>query len=247
MDFMPYVLDSTSEPKWMIDRRMIHISYPFIVHHVFCSVSFYANMTELLLSGNPANTHNTNTTTGIYRPFDTTISREVGVFIGAGIRSDHYDTQQVAYCAMDNNFRNDYLVDKTQILGINGDTRLYGSVNTNGYRDGAYDTELWAVPLNYGQSRENYGFSENGTPFFMGQGNLRTKNRITVNDLPYTWGGTKLPDDPKTKGMEQWIEVRGKISDTSTWLGDIDKYPQETIVSRNGWYVYLVGKRALTF
>ena len=81
----------------------------------------------------------------------------------------------------------------------------------------------------------------------MGQGNLRTKNRITVNDLPYTWGGTKLPDDPKTKGMEQWIEVRGKISDTSTWLGDIDKYPQETIVSRNGWYVYLVGKRALTF
>lgn len=245
-DFAPYIDPNNATPKYFMDRRRIHISHPFIIHHVFCSMSFYANKTELLRTGSPADFHGLDLGAGIYRPVPSTLSREVGVFIGTGIRSDHYDWQQVAYCQMDPAY-DDYRVDRTQIIGVTGNPNGWGSINSFGLRDGAYDSELWSVPLNNNATRQNFGFYENGRPFFTGQSQLRTNTRSTCYNLPFTWGGASSSRNPSTRGMEQWIEVRGKISETEElgWLGIEDD--QEIIIGRGGWFVYLIGKRALTY
>lgn len=243
--FAPYISETVLEPSYFMDRRRVHISHPFIIHHIFCSMSFYANKTELLRSGSPAVFNGLDANPGTYRPNASTLSREVGVFIANGIRSDHYDWQQVGYCQMDNSY-SAYRVDRTQLVGVNGNPDAWGSINEFGYRDNAYDAELWSVPINYGSSRTAFGFYENGTPFFTGQSTRMTNTRSNTYSRPFSWGvNTALP--PKTKGCEQWIEVRGKISETTAneWLGKASD--QEIILGRGGWYVYLIGKRALTY
>lgn len=245
-DFMPYIVAGNPQPKWSVDRRLIHLSHPFIIHHIFLSMSFMANKTALLVAGNPVASTPYDVLPGIYRPFASTISREVGVFVASGIRSDDYDWQQVGYLQADPAY-NQYVVDKTQIVGVDGNPDGWGSINEFGDRVGAYDTELWQVPINYGSSRTGYGFDENGTPFFAGRSNRRTANRTDCFDLPFDFGGTASPVRPNTLGRETWIEIRGKISepDEEKWLGEDGN--DEILVGRGGWYVYLIGKRALTY
>jgi hypothetical protein len=219
-DILPYVDHYVDQPQYTIDRRMIHISYPFTIHHVFCAVSFYANKTSMQLCGDTATSisnQNADIYAGVYRAGN--LTREVGVLIGNGIRSEDYAMQQVAYCQMDNAYAQ-YRVDTVQLVGINGDEDCWGSVDTNFNRSYvSADTELWQVPLNYGSSRTGYGFSQNGTPTFIGEGNLRTKARSNIYAGPFDWVGANTAVTPKTNGAEQFIEVRGKISDTTHWLG----------------------------
>ena len=248
-NMLPYVLDPSADPTWTLDRRMIHISHPFIIHHVFCSMSFYANQTALQAIGNHASSHYFNAYPGTYR-YDSDILREVGVFIGTGIRSEHQDIQQVAYCEM-NIANSQYLVDKVQLVGEKGNPAAWGSISNkpNYIRADSPDSELWSVPINYDQSRTGFGFDENGPPFFTGQGELLTQSRTNAYDRPFDFGGG-AGIVPRTKGQEQWIEVRGKISDT----GGLGRYPlpadegfNDIVIGKGGWYVYLIGKRALSF
>lgn len=243
---LPYVIDPVADPTWTLDRRIVNISSTFIIHHVFCSVSFYANKSVLTAVGSPANNFLWNSFPGTYR-FDQALSRDVGVFIGTGIRSDHTDIQQVAYCQMDTAINSKYLVDKIQLVDEKGDPDAWGSVTGATNRIGSPDSELWSVPINYDASRLGFGYSENGPPFFTGQGNIRTKERTNAYDRPFDFGG---PPGivPRTNGQEQWIEVRGKIADP---LG-LGRYAAGTghndiIIGKGGWYVYLIGKRALSF
>lgn len=249
-DFLPYVTNTATDPDKMMDRRMIHISYPFVIHQVLCSVSFYANKTDLLkVAWHGVGTKSFNTTPGYYRPTGSQLKREVGVFIGSGIRADNYDIQQVAYCQMDETY-NQYRIDRMQTSTERQSENSHGSWKESGGRLNSPDVELWQVPLNWNATRGGYGFTENGAPFFTGQGNLRTKDRQEVYGMPFDFGGAGVPSaEPKTKGMEQWIEVRGSISDPVALGRYNNTHPylyNETVIGRGGWYVYLIGKRALT-
>lgn len=251
-DFLPYVPSGTVNPEWFLDRRIISISHPFTIHHVFCSTSFYANKSDLMYVGATQKAQEP----GIYR-YNADIEREVGVFIGTGIRADHYGIQQVAYGKLNEAYPS-YLVDKIQLYDEKSNSEAWGSVSnytTDTRRVGALDSELWQVPINYGATRTGYGYSENGSPFFTGQGNLRTKSRTEVYDRPFDFAGAAASRVPRTRGAEQWIEVRAKISASGGLGYDLPGEPTDAnleqyndiVLGRGGWYVYLVGKRALTY
>lgn len=231
--------------KTAMDRRIIRLDYPCIIHHVYCAVSFYAPR----LYGNQirigSSSYMAASEPGLYRG---TIQRSVGVLLGSGIRADNYDYQQVAYAEMNGPGINPNIVDRIQIQGPDGTRDSWGSLSDVGERIGAYDAELWQVPLVGDTARYGHDYSITGYPIFAGQGNRRTKNRNEIVDYPYQYApspGSQTLHTPYTQGTEQWIEVRGRIEDPSGFAFSDDS-EEEIILGTTGWYVYLVIKRPLT-
>lgn len=249
MPFMPQLASGSNRDyiKTAMDRRIIRLDYPCVIHHVYCAVSFYApqlSNNEIRIS---ASTSMAGSEPGLYRG---TIQRSVGVLLGSGIRGDNYDYQQVAYAEMNSPGINPYIVDRVQIQGVDGNPDSWGSIDSFGDRTTAYDAELWQVPLVGDTARSGFDYSITGYPVFAGQGNRRTKNRTQIYDYPYQYApvpGSQTPHTPYTQASEQWIEVRGRIEDTAGFANITDPNDaEEIILGTTGWYVYIVVRRPLT-
>lgn len=185
------------------DRRIVPLHYPMVIHHVFAC----ANV------GNVA-------------PTSATFTNKVGVGIGCGIRSDLFESRQLAYASWTVAQKPQFLIDETMAR--------------------TEKMQLYNIPLVYTGANTGTGYSSSvaatlantGRPVFAGQALDTEKARTAM--APSV--GAILPFTPAMHGQEQYLEIRWEISDS----GGIKNMPaNEGVIGFAGHWVYIVGKKHL--
>ena len=207
---LPVWSSGPREEQPTCDRRFIPIDRPLIVEHVLAAVSMVAPATP---SGGR--------TDGGAHPTSATLAHDIGVGIGTGLRSDLVSYEQVARRQFTTKPNGSMVVD--EIKWRDGSTTMCQD---------DVDCYLIDVPIQTG-SASGTGWNAQGTPYYIGKAASTMQARDNVND---GFGGSR---SPRTKGCEQWIEVRWKIQDTGgfeTAAGAAD----EVLVPSTGHFVYLL-------
>tara|TARA_R100000808_G_scaffold5362_2_gene16391 strand:- start:6330 stop:8087 length:1758 start_codon:yes stop_codon:yes gene_type:complete len=223
---LPYVGVDEDEPT--CDRRIIPIQYPFVVHHVIAAVSYAA----------PGFTNDA------VHPTSHTFISEVGVGIGTGFMGDLFDYQQVAY----GKWTPSGGANPKSAITIDQIKSREGGL-LSGDSDEPWDYELLSIPLvRDGATDLGSGYFDQGKPFFIG----KTTNLFGSTTARTSCGNvSNVSGTPKTEGCEQFIEVRWSFGDASGLLwsgapavGGIQSNG-EIYVGYNGFWVYIIGKKAL--
>ena len=183
------------------DRRVIPLQFPMVVHHVLAAAHYEG-----------------------YAPSSPTFEVEIGVGLGCGIRSDLFQSRQLAHAKWTPANEADYLVDS--FVGVNN-ARLYSVplVHLTGQPGVGYHTQYpWLI--------------ENGTPVFCGQA---LDSEVSRTDMAAAVGGAATPM-PLMHGKEQFLEVRWSFNDPA---GLANMPPGEGPVGFGGHWVYIIGKKHL--
>lgn len=185
------------------DRRIIPLHFPMVIHHVFAC----ANV-------------------GATPPTSATFTNKVGVGLGCGIRSDLFESRQVAFASWTVAQKPLFLIDTSK-------SRNEGM-------------QLYNIPLVYSGTNTGTGYnstvdpalSDMGTPVFAGQALSTEKARTALSPSV----GAFAPIAPLMQGQDQYLEVRWEISDA----GGIKNMPAgEGVIGFGGHWVYIVGKKHL--
>ena len=184
------------------DRRIIPLRYPIVVHHVLASASL-----------------------GSVIPTSATFNTQIGVGIGCGIRSDLFESRQVAMLDFTVANKSNYLIDTVHL--------------------GTEKFELYNVPLTYLAAAANgTGYGSilnpymNGEPIFCGQAWSPEMPRTPL--APSV--GAAAPATPLMAGQEQYLEVRWAFQDTN---GIDNMAAGAGVVGFGGHWVYIIGKKHL--
>jgi hypothetical protein len=199
----------------LFDRRRVVLTHPFVLHRAILAWNWQlwtADATQ---------------PTAI--PTKATFQVDVGVGIGAGLRSDSgivYDN--VASHTMTNPRTpatwETRLIDKIAIKRT-----LPTRTGTN------WDLELHELRI-VGTTVAGVSFQDQGERVYMGQTwtPLGARENIGTAAAPYT------PGAPNCAGAEQFIEVRMKIQDSAATIAG------EVVSGYGGHWVYLIGRKYLT-
>ena len=225
LGFEPYT-SLVERDLW--ERKIIPLSYPFVVHHVILAWNWQRFIAVDLSGG-----------TGIASPWGvarTAMTAEIGVGIGTGLRGDLTGYQQIAHLAI-NTPTNEglwetHLIDKISV------TRNFSA--ERGALTEARDWELHQVPLvpDIGAPPTGNGASyyPTSTPAFVGKAWSPTTTRQDME------GGVL----PRTFGQEQFLECRMKLGTLPRARFPTDPDSGEIIVGYQGHWIYIIGKKSIT-
>jgi hypothetical protein len=157
------------------DRRIIPLDFPMVIHHVY-AVASYAWPYDGINGG--------------YKPTSITLTNEIGVGIGTGLRGDLWAYQQVAYEAWGPANIGTFTIDR--VRACEGSTVTQDD----------WDYDMVTVRL-VGPVGTDNGYMNQGQPIFVGKARSITTPRSNVGGGP-----------PLTAGLEQWIECRWAFQDT---------------------------------
>jgi len=197
--YLPFMGESPYE-EWTCDRRVIPIQFPMVVHHVLAATHY-----EVSVPGS--------------KVYDV----EIGVGLGCGIRSDLFESRQLAHARWNSSNEIDYLVD----------TFSAGNI-----------ASLYNIPLVHITGQEGTGYPNNsgssmvatGTPVFCGQALSSEQPRTDM--APGV--GAAAGVTPLMHGKEQFIEVRWAFRDS---LGLANMPLGEGPIGFGGHWVYIIGKK----
>lgn len=185
------------------DRRIIPLQFPMVIHHVFAC----ANV-------------------GAVAPTSATFTNQIGVGLGCGIRSDLFESRQVAFASWTVAQKNRYLIDDSLVR--------------------TEKMQLYNIPLVYQGANKGTGYNaavsaslyDTGTPVFAGQALSTEKARTAL--APSVGAGAGAT--PLMQGQDQYLEIRWEIRDS----GGIKNMPaNEGVIGFAGHWVYIVGKKHL--
>ena len=203
VEFLPLMGSSPySDP--VCDRRIIPLQFPLVVHHVFACVNV-----------------------GSLVPSSATLTNKVGVGLGCGVRSDLFQSRQLAFAEWTPATKGAYEIDESMIRTEN--------------------MQLMNIPLVYvvGESGTGYdnnvksGLDSTGRPVFAGQA-LSTEFPRT--SMAPSVGAAAPGGMPLMHGMEQYLEIRWEIRDSG---GIVNMSANEGVIGFGGHWVYIVGKKHL--
>ena len=233
------------------DRRIIPITYPMTIHHVLLAYNWHGWISYPQQWGEGTNNQQ-------QVPQTSTFTVQTGVGIGTGLKADDFTYEQVADLTMVQpnlgfpgpaaGTWHSSVVDvvKTSAFGAFGRTGV-----SSGYN--GWDWDLVSVPIvgNQGQ-----GFYTQGDPYYVGRSWTPTaidKDGTVVRTNVLQGDGSER--SPRTRGQEQWLEVRMEISDSaglkltnvaSKSVTDGGQAVDTFISGYQGHWVYIIGKRFLT-
>lgn len=217
--------DPTAQPlEYVYDRRVIPITEPFQIHHIF-----------LCYEGR--NTFGPNRSISSHSEGRSTSLTSVGtmqleVFLGSGWNSDWYGTESIAYYES-SNWNSSNVVDEA-----------VDPLTQTSFQDvGATRTRIIQIPLIYqaaGTNSEGQGYFTNGIPTFVGRGvgynsNDRTQHVRTVGFIPTPSG---------TKGQEKFIHI------VMGWYGlpysnEASSHNAKDLLANGGAHLIIIGKKSL--
>tara|TARA_R110000824_G_scaffold36852_3_gene113998 strand:+ start:3742 stop:5430 length:1689 start_codon:yes stop_codon:yes gene_type:complete len=209
-DGLPYIAGSSNLPT--MDRRIIPLHYPMTVHHVFAAVNYGISSSAIAPRIST-------------KPVSTTLETQIGVGLLAGVRSDAFNYEQIAYRAFD----------PTDLTGAANTFRIDGAAESSGGY--GYNWDIVNIPV-VGSGGEVFkNGAAQGRPAFGGRTNSNLAPRRDIN-------GKQPPD---TLGKEQAIEVRWAFKDTgANGMNDSARYPDNnTLVGSGGHWVFIYGKKHL--
>lgn len=201
--FLP-LIGASPYSNAVCDRRIIPLQFPMTIHHVFACVNV-----------------------GAVVPTSATFTNKVGVGLGCGVRSDLFQSRQLAFAEWTPTNKTLYQIDQSIIRTEN--------------------MQLMNIPLVYVVGEEGSGYNssvssalnDTGRPVFAGQA-LSTEFPRTI--MAPSVGAAVPGGMPLMHGMEQYLEIRWEIGDS----GGIDNMPaNEGVIGFGGHWVYIVGKKHL--
>lgn len=207
------------------DRRIIPLKEPMIVHHIILARSF---MDPATYAAHGAPTH-----TEKYPALDpnangifANIQTELGVGIGSGLRGDLGAYINLAYV--------------NTAVGAAPQFTVIDYINSIGnYTSSAYTHDLLHVPLmSLATGSTGLGYGSNGLPIYMGKSWDPTSGRTNAIN---TAGALATP---ATKGQEQFLEVRIRLSNSAGAVQDATS--SKLYVGYGGLWLYVIGKKYLT-
>jgi hypothetical protein len=210
--------------QYVYDRRVIPITEPFEIHHIFLCYEGRGATGP----GRSIDSHKF----GKLAALGSVGTMQLEVFLGSGWNSDWYGTESIAYWD-EANWNSTNVVDEavdplTQSIFQNvGQTR----------------TRIIQIPLNYeGPATNSFGqgYFRNGIPTFVGRGvgfnsNSRTDHVVTRGNPPTA---------PNTKGQEKFIHI------VMGWYGlpytnEISNHKAEDLLAPGGAHLIFIGKKSL--
>jgi hypothetical protein len=227
-----------TDPVW--DRRIIPIHYPMMVHHVVLAWNwnrFY--VADQSGAGNA--------TAALSVPTSNTFTVDVGVGIGEGLRSDQFNLQTIASLQMVNPANphqpaatwSGKMFDRCNAnakeffvggVSFQGNGAVRAAPSTTGNFN--WEWEMHQVPLT---GTGGTGYFAQGKPVFVGKSWTPTVARTNVG------GGAS-----SVGGREQFLEVRMKISDSSSANTKFNSTRDDVVSGYGGHWVYIIGKKFLT-
>jgi len=241
---LPYgeTYNSGSGTPWngyIQDRRIIPISQPFTIHHVFAVNNYYSHFVSSPNSSNypflSGSGRNGGTWGSGLVPPSTSLSSSIGVGISTGLRADDKQYEQVAYAQIVSGSKSLYLVDRIKSGKF---APLWGAGTASSEN---YDFEIFQIPLvqNNSGGRNTRGYVDQGYPYFIGKSGLGSRSRRNVGDV----NNPGTPKTPNTDGGEQFIEVRWVINDPNGLNNGAGVNPTNSVyVGMGGHWIYLIGK-----
>lgn len=209
------------------DRRVIPITEPFEIHHVFLCY-------EGRDTSGPSPTISSHATPGGI-PLVNTGTLELELFMGSGWGSDWYGTESLAYW-QEANWNDTNIVD----AGVDP------LVQTIAQQEGETRTRIIQIPLNYeaaATNSEGFGYYNNGIPAFVGRGvgynsNDRTQHVRTRGIAPTI---------AHTKGQEKFLHI------LMGWYGlpyntAVDgpgEFYGRDLLANGGAHLLIIGKKSL--
>lgn len=250
----PRGLYGGTNPQWpgyLWDHRLVPISQPFTIHHVF---AVHDVGSHYVAAGDPP----FGVAPGRARlgsaipPSAASFVRKIGVGIASGLRSESKKYQQVAYLETDGPLTTGPgLVD----LVIDGVLPPFWGNMTNPFGQAPfsvpYDQIIFQVPLvnnlvglpNPFPFQTN-GFGQQGTPFYVGKSDLNTRQRFGVG-VPYTAGPPNVVPSA-TNGEELYLDLRWLMEDPNSlsWKEEDPDYQAATqYIGTSGCWIYVIGKK----
>jgi len=229
LEKLPFVGASPFNALTM-DRRLIPIRFPFVVHHVIAFCNYSGKLTSV-----PADKAIDYSTVNQWSSVASgTLTHSVGVGIGTGIRGDLTSSRNVAYAQWTRSTIDQYRISRNEYRD---------PTNGKSYCQG----DLLSIPLVYAAGSPGSGYNstvnaaldDTGPPVFVGQTNSSDLARANMADLP-NGANTALAQD----GYEQYLDVRWGIQQGSlTGLDGMDN--SEVIIGQGGFQVYIIGKKHL--
>lgn len=201
LEYAPFA-DPAAIGTKLVDRRIVQLPYPMVIHHVVAVVSYAA---PPCLSAFPDAI--TQAQRG-RRPQSATLSNQVGVALGTGLRGDLAAYQNVAF--VDWAPADDPDIDKFKQTR-NGFLSEPGSYPPDQTLD--WDYELRSVPI---LGTGGHGVVPQGKPVFAGRASSIYTERT---DIAQPRG---VVEPSKTQGCEQFLQVDWRINDNGGLAGPAD-------------------------
>ena len=202
----------------IIDRRVIPIREPMVVHHVILARSFMSPATLNTSGAGPYPEKDANATLK-----NTNMKFELGVGVGSGLQADHAGYLNIAY------------VDSSEMFidAVQPNSRIASTLAN-------YSNDLMFIPLmQLAGGATGKGYFPNGRPIYIGKGWDATSARTTAIN---TSGALATP---ATGGREQFLEVRMRIyNNAGAAISDPTK--TDLYVGYGGYWLYIIGKKYLT-
>ena len=228
--------DFGPENEWtglLFDQRLIPISQPFTIHHVFAVHDYGSHFVNLSVKP-----WHDRIGSG-FVPQSPHFSEQIGVGIASGLRSESHRYEQVAYMYYTGDEKFGYLVDQV-VDGLI--PTQFGAMTVNTTPGYQCDQEIFQVPLvnNVGGGAGTRSYYDQGMPYYVGKSDLNTVNRTDVGTI----SGTNR--HPNTYGEELFIDVRWAMFDTTGLQHDgtssTTKPPSTSYIGTSKCWVYIIGK-----
>lgn len=210
----------------LYDRRVIPITEPFEIHHIFLCYEGRDGFGP----DRSINSHATGWGGGA--PLGSLGIMSLEVFLGSGWNSDWYGTESIAYWQQ-NNWNSLNVVDEA----------VDPLTQTRFQNVGETRTRIIQIPLNYEANPSNSlgsGYYENGIPTFVGRGvgfnsNDRTEHVRVVGNAP---------TPSYTKGQEKFIHIVMGW-DELTYTNELSNHNAEDLLANGGAHLIFIGKKSL--
>lgn len=231
-------VDGNSDPYGgtvtQMDRAIIPIYYPFVLHHVILAWN-WQTWSRGYASAGVANIPVNRMPAGEY-------TIQLGINLGCGLRSDLFGYQNIAKAEIidpQEGGSSTWLVNLVDRIRVHEPA---GSIDPLTFGSGLLQRQwdLFAIPIVAGVINGK-GLVAQGPPVWCGQSNQLTAwDSRVIGTAGRT--GLLVGAAPPLKGMEQFIEVRAKMFHGIAAGPD---EPKEMLVGYGGHRVYLIGKKHL--
>ena len=232
----PIVPGTVYWKKYLFDQRLIPISQPCTIHHVFAVHDYGSHYVDGALT--PGRIRNGSGQV----PESPTFIESIGVGIASGLRSESKKYEQVAYVDWAGANKFNYLVDQV-VDGVI--PTFYGAMTVGGSPGYQTDQEIFQVPLmdNVAGGAGTRSYYDQGMPYFIGKSDLNTKSRSNVGVI-----GAGIPRVPATIGEELYLDVRWYMTDIDatygmSWVtGDTVRNQNVQYIGSSKCWIYIIGK-----
>jgi hypothetical protein len=208
----------------LYDRRVIPITEPFEIHHIFlCYEGRDAIGPDRTISSHQARKAGALANVGTF---------ELEVFLGSGWQSDWYGSESIAFI-QEANWNSFNVVDQA----------VDPLVQTQFQDVGETRTRIIQIPLNYEANPSNSlgsGYFDNGIPVFVGRGVGYNSNDRTE----HVGQQGNPPNTPGTKGQEKFIHI------AAGWYGlpytnETSNHNAKDLLANGGMSLLIIGKKSL--